>query len=99
MTERKMIHLVVKHEWYNKIASGERTEDYREVTPYYDKIFKDITNNDFVCFHRGKCDGRKIFRIKSISIGEGKEEWGAEKGKQYYVIEIGEEVKDVIGQQ
>lgn len=28
--------------------------------------------------------------VKGIRIGEGKEEWGAEPGKQYFVITLGE---------
>jgi hypothetical protein len=29
------------------------------------------------------------FEIKDIVIGEGKPEWGAEKGKEYFIIKLG----------
>lgn len=31
----KKLHLVLKHKWYNKIESGEKTSEYRECKPYW----------------------------------------------------------------
>ena len=33
----KTINLVVTKEWFNKILSGSKKEDYREVKPYWNK--------------------------------------------------------------
>ena len=33
----KILHLVLKSVWYDKIASGEKTSEYRECTPYWNK--------------------------------------------------------------
>lgn len=33
------------------------------------------------------------FEIKGIEIGEGKQEWGAEVGRNYFVIKLGDEIK------
>lgn len=31
----KTLHLVLKHKWYDMIASGEKKEEYREIKPYW----------------------------------------------------------------
>lgn len=33
----KTLHLVLKHKWYDKIASGEKTSEYRACSPYWNK--------------------------------------------------------------
>ena len=33
----KTLHLPLKKEWYNMIESGIKTEEYREVKPYWEK--------------------------------------------------------------
>lgn len=33
----KTLHLVLKHKWYDKIVSGEKTSEYRECKPYWNK--------------------------------------------------------------
>jgi hypothetical protein len=33
----KILHLVLKAQWYNLIEQGEKKEEYRDITPYYDK--------------------------------------------------------------
>lgn len=33
----KTLHLVLKGKWYDKIASGEKTSEYRACTPYWNK--------------------------------------------------------------
>lgn len=35
----KTLHLVLKGCWYDKIASGEKTSEYRECKPYWNKRF------------------------------------------------------------
>lgn len=51
--------------------------------------FREFCN---VTFHIGYAKNRPsmTFTIKEIVIDEGKEEWGAEKGKAYFVIKLGE---------
>ena len=55
--------------------------------------FKDFTH---VHFARGGHFGSSLpqmrWELKEIVIGEGKEEWGAEKNKSYFVIKLGEKV-------
>lgn len=41
-----------------------------------------------VRFHRGYTKITMTFEIDSITSGNGKEEWGAEPGKMYFVIKL-----------
>lgn len=47
---------------------------------------------DKVTFHRGYTSTTMTFEIESISIGQGREEWGAEPNKEYFVIKLGNRV-------
>lgn len=47
-------------------------------------------NFSYVTLHLGYTNKIMIFDIKSIRVGEGRPEWGAEPGKQYFIIELGE---------
>lgn len=88
----KVLHLVIKRKWYDMIASGKKIEEYREITPYWaNRLFKGYTH---VCFHRGYTNQIMRFAIKEIIEDTGKEEWGAERGKTYYVIKLGEKMSD-----
>lgn len=35
ITDLKILHLVLKHEWYDMIKSGEKEEEYRTICPYW----------------------------------------------------------------
>lgn len=35
MVEKKVLHLVLEKKWFKKIVSGEKTEEYREIKPYW----------------------------------------------------------------
>lgn len=38
----KTLDLVLKRKWYDMIASGEKTEEYREIKPYWGKRLIDL---------------------------------------------------------
>lgn len=98
------LHLILKSKWYDMIASGEKKEEYREISPYYikrlsygiDKIeeqeWMSIKHFDNVCFHLGYSCITMKFKIDCIKIGYGNPEWGAEPEKQYFVIKLGERI-------
>lgn len=50
---------------------------------------------DSITFSNGYSKDRKQFEIefKGIEIREGEEKWGAEKGKKYFVIKLGDIIK------
>lgn len=98
----KVLHLTVKKKWFDMIASGEKKEEYRDYKDYWHNRLKYLRdgnwhfkNYDFVEFRNGyKKDAPKV-TVKFLWCLHwvGKEEWGAEKGKWYYVIKLGEIIK------
>jgi len=82
----KILHLVLKSEWYDMIEGGVKTEEYREIKPYWTKRFR---NFDFthVTFHKGYTNETMTFEIRGFEIGKGNEEWGA-PDKDVYIIKL-----------
>ena len=102
-----MLILPIKKKWFGMILSGEKLEEYREIKPYWTKRFNKIfpfspfdgypldgyTNE--VMFRNGYGKTSPSFIAKcTLSIGTGKEEWGAEKGKEYFVFTVHEILKE-----
>lgn len=79
-----------------KINSGFWNCDNTIVETY---IMKNPDNLCFnICFRNGYSANSPSFIAKiSLSIGIGKEEWGAEKGKQYFILTIHEILKGSEG--
>lgn len=115
----KILHLTLKKKWFDMIASGDKSEEYREIKPYwisrlvdgldhptdYEKRFgftfmwkgcgphsmRSAEHYDIVQFRNGYAKDSPIVRvkIKDIVADFGKEEWGAEYLKPYFVIKLG----------
>ena len=121
-----MLQLILKRKWFDMISDRIKTEEYREIKPYYlhrlfedywgkkidEKFIKDphffnkfkrqINNlkndplpvfkykHDDVMFYHGYATDRDKMccDIESITIGEGNPEWGAEPGKEYFIIKL-----------
>ena len=87
-----MLTLPIKKKWFDMILFGEKKEEYREIKPYYD--------SRLLGFYTGKMEHEIFLRngyssksptIKckiKVVVGTGKEEWGAETNKEYYVLKI-----------
>lgn len=112
-----VLHLPLKAEWYNLIESGIKTEEYREIKPFWIKrlctketisklnidliasdrkalltlygmnIFR-FKDYDKVKFSYGYTKKTMTFEIINISIGKGKEEWGA-MDDLLFIIKLG----------
>ena len=90
-----MLTLPIKKKWFDMIKTGEKKEEYREQNRYYDSRFdkhfyKDcVLTPNYVIFRNGyKKDSPKIKCLCDLAQGFGKEEWGAEPNKVYYILEI-----------
>ena len=96
-----MLILPIKKKWYDMIISGEKLEEYREVTPYYKSRFKNLFSMYPYSFIPEGWDKQKLMLrngysktspsciiTATLDIGKGKPEWGAEKGKEYYILRI-----------
>ena len=102
-----MLILPIKKKWFDMIASGEKTEEYREIKQYYYKRFETIglidkfglpvVNEAWVVFRNGYNPKNPQIKARvTLDIKEGKPEWGAELGVEYYVLRI-LETKNVDG--
>lgn len=72
------------------IATGEKTEEYREIKDYW---FKRIHNKDHdaVIFRNGYSkDAPKIkVELKGIRRGTGLPNWGAPTDRDVYILQLG----------
>ena len=89
----------LNRQWFNMIKSGEKKEEYREKSEYWQRrLYRSMDANDaeFKQFDRlvftlsypkaGDTERRLVFKNPRIRIGTGRPEWGAEPGKNYFVI-------------
>lgn len=94
MDEKKMV-LTLKKKWFDLILSGVKTEEYREIKPYWTtrltKYFDllEASTAKTILFRNGYGYDKPEFKAEcTLRTDNGKEEWGAEKDKQYYVLAI-----------
>lgn len=83
--------LPIKGFWLWKIWTGEKKEEYREDKLYYQRLFKKYKDSlSFtVGFRAGyNLNSPMVVCLCKLKKGEGLEEWGAEQGKKYYILEI-----------
>lgn len=99
----KILHLTLKRKFFDMILSGEKKEEYREVTKYWLRRLKVNARTsvsqgafrefDSIRFANGGHFHPSLpqFDIEclGITVGEGREDWGAVPGKQYFVIKLG----------
>ena len=104
-----MLTLPVKGKWFYMELSGEKTEEYREIKPYWTtRILKWLGHEKSdekgvlemlrvqgtlkqreVVFRNGYSTHSPTFvAMCTLGIGFGREDWGAEAGKEYYVFTI-----------
>lgn len=94
-----MLILPIKKKWFDMILSGEKKEEYREIKPYYRSR---LHNEGFldqhglptlyqgqVLFRNGYAGNSPSFKaLCSLDVRTGRTEWGAEEGKDYYILKI-----------
>lgn len=86
-----MLILPIKRKWFDMIASGEKKEEYREISPFYTARFE-LASYDMpftIRFRNGYTKHSPYIDCKvRIYVGPGKEEWGASQFVLYYILEI-----------
>lgn len=60
--EQRVLHLVLKYHWYDEIASGRKTREYREAKEFWIKRIW-MKHYDFVVFHRGYTGVTMAFKL------------------------------------
>lgn len=82
--QKKILHLTLKKQWFDEIAAGRKTEEYRECKPYWKARLNQKKHYDIIYFRNGyrrDCPFM-IVECKGISINEI---WG----KDMYIIKLG----------
>ena len=92
--------LPIKKQWYDMILSGEKKEEYRDIKPYYIARFRNLIASQGlrtigagveIEFRNGYSKSSPSFVAKcSVRRGTGNPEWGAEPGREYFILEIKE---------
>lgn len=85
LTDRLVLHLILKTKWYLMQEEGTKTEEYREMTKYwYNRILtKRYTH---VCFHKGYSNTTFTRKIDCIESGYGRPDWGAPLDRPVIII-------------
>ena len=85
----KPLNLTLKKKWFDLIASGKKTEEYREIKPYWTIRLIDPKTTEFkefseIIFKNGYSRDAPVMRVefKGIKFGEF-------EGKKVYVIKLG----------
>jgi hypothetical protein len=87
-----MLTIPIKKKWFDMIISGEKKQDYRDLTPYWYARLGRLER--LGCLTRVKFRNGYMKNSPSctcsvfITRGLGRPEWGAEVGKRYFRIEI-----------
>jgi hypothetical protein len=85
----KTLHLTLKKRWFDMIASGEKTEEYREIKPYWSRRLES-KNFDAIQFRNGYSKNAPTMIVSLVDIVKsvGCKKWGA-PSDQVYVLKLG----------
>lgn len=96
----RKLHLTLKKKWFDMVASGEKTEEYREIKSFWATRIKDRHNKNFikfdtVVFRNGYRSDSPIIELehKGTLEGNGKEKWGAPKNERVFIIKLGKIIR------
>lgn len=97
----KTLHLNLRRKWFDMILSGEKLEEYREMSVYWSDRFL-INHKGVICkwdtitFSNGYAKNRNQFviELKEIKMDMGKTQWGAELHKIYFVLYLGKIINE-----
>jgi hypothetical protein len=80
----KILHLTLKKIWFDKIARGEKTNEFRDKKPYWIKRLKDKTFNE-VWFRNGYSKNAPFMRVEWKRLNETENIYKIKLGK---ILEI-----------
>ena len=91
-----MLTLPIKRKWFDMIESGEKKEEYRDSTPYYEARFTNLPRlsengmlQSYIRLRAGYTPDSPSMTIQCwIDKGTGRTEWGAKPGKKYFRLHI-----------
>lgn len=96
MVDSKILHLVLKHHWYDSIENGSKTHEYREYKYYWIKRLYPLEQWGSVKFQRGysKNPPKMLFKLKSIKLLDSGIETDLHLPNKVFDIELGERINE-----
>ena len=84
MKEKRILHLTLLRKWFDLIASGKKTKEYREIKPYWNKrlVGKEF---DEIHFKNGYSKNAPFMRVEWKGLTKENEEYAIILGN---VLEI-----------
>jgi len=92
----RILHLTLKKKWFDMIASGEKTEEYREIKPYWNKRLHK-TFHTHIRFRNGYRKDAPVMLVDMrglLTIGYGNTLWGAPEDEMVYILRLGNIIED-----
>ena len=85
-----MLTLPTQGKWFRMLLSGEKKEEYRKLSGYYASRLEKYAETGGRCvFRNGYSALSPSFEADfTVRKGTGRPEWGAEPGKEYYVLSV-----------
>lgn len=95
-----VLKMTIKRKWYDAIMTQEKAEEYREIKPYWTVRLRNAGLLDEegapapgvigqAILQNGYGAGARRMYIRFLlRIGEGRSEWGAEPGREYYILSV-----------
>lgn len=94
-----MLTLPIKKKWFDMILLGKKTEEYREIKPYWTTRFAKVfgfhdglptgTDTQEIILRNGYGVNAPYVKVLcTLQVKTGNPEWGAEPDTVYYVLEI-----------
>ena len=89
-----ILHLTLKKEWFDMIASGIKREEYREKKPYWDRRLM-LNHFDAIQFRNGynKNAPTMLVEFNKLQSGLGIVEWGAPERTPVFILKLGKILK------
>lgn len=91
-----MLTLPIKKKWFDMIKNGEKTEEYRALTEYYQTRLRNVWGypahwneiHEVILKNGYAADAPKLLIKASLAVRTGREEWGAKPNEKYFVLII-----------
>ena len=85
-----MLTLAIKKKWFDMIDKGEKPEEYRDIKPYYNSRLEPYEGTEQeIMLRNGYSSSSPLLQITAlVTKGTGNPDWGAEEGKEYWVLKI-----------
>ena len=94
-----MLRLPLQKKWWKMIYDNLKPEEYREIGPYWEKRFRTIglldengkptgAVADVILVNGYREKAPELLARVTLKIRTGEKKWGAEPGREYYVLPI-----------